>query len=91
MKQHIALVRGFFHFGNVIFHGLGHILDKIMEPFYQGDASRNQEGFGLGLALCRRIAMLHGSDLTVESTPGHGSTFTTLLQLHDDSQTPQPV
>ncbi len=67
------------------------ILDKIMEPFYQGDASRNQEGFGLGLALCRRIAMLHGSDLTVESTPGHGSTFTTLLQLHDDSQTPQPV
>jgi len=62
------------------------LLDKIMQPFFQGDASRNQEGFGLGLSLCRRIAALHGSDLTVESEPGAGSTFTTLLQLHDDSK-----
>lgn len=63
------------------------IHDKIMQPFYQGDTSRNQEGFGLGLSLCCKIAMLHGSNLTVESVPGEGSTFTTLLQLHDDSKT----
>ena len=67
------------------------IQDKIMQPFYQGDASRNQEGFGLGLSLCRRIAFLHGSDLTVESAPGQGCAFTTLLQLHDDSKTAQEV
>lgn len=67
------------------------IHDKIMQPFYQGDTSRNQEGFGLGLSLCCRIAMLHGSNLTVESVPGEGSTFTTLLQLHDDSKTGQQV
>lgn len=67
------------------------ILDKIMQPFFQGDASRNQEGFGLGLALCRRIALLHGSDLMVESASGKGTTFTTLLQIHDDSQTAQTV
>ena len=65
--------------------------DKIMQPFYQGDASRNQEGFGLGLSLCRQIALLHGSDLTVESAPGEGCTFTTLLQLHDDSKTAREV
>ncbi len=50
-------------------------LDKIMQPFYQGDASRNQEGFGLGLALCQKIAELHGAHLRVESTPGEGSCF----------------
>jgi len=61
--------------------------EKIMQPFFQGDASRNQEGFGLGLALCRRIAQVHGSELTVTGAPGAGSTFTTLLQLHDDSKT----
>lgn len=50
-------------------------LEKITRPFYQVDASRNREGFGLGLALCRRIALLHGSDLLVESAEGRGSRF----------------
>lgn len=50
-------------------------IEKIMQPFYQGDVSRNQEGFGLGLALCQRIAKLHGSELQVESVPGQGSRF----------------
>lgn len=67
------------------------IQDKIMQPFYQGDTSRNQEGFGLGLALCRRIAVLHGSELYLESTPGQGAVFTTFLQLHDDSKTGKDV
>ena len=50
-------------------------LDKITQPFYQGDSSRSQEGFGLGLALCQRIAALHGGALAVESEPGRGSRF----------------
>lgn len=50
-------------------------LDKLTRPFYQGDPSRSQEGFGLGLALCQRIAALHGGELTVESQPGRGSRF----------------
>lgn len=50
-------------------------LEKIMQPFYQGDFSRNQEGFGLGLALCQKIAALHGSELKVSSTVGEGSRF----------------
>ena len=50
-------------------------LEKIMQPFYQGDSSRNQQGFGLGLALCQKIAVLHGSELKVSSTVGEGSRF----------------
>ena len=67
------------------------IQDKIMQPFFQGDSSRNHEGFGLGLTLCSRIAQLHGSELQVHSEVGKGTTFTTLLQLYDDSQTASAV
>lgn len=50
-------------------------MKHIFEIFYQGDASRNQEGFGLGLALCQRIAELHHSKLSVESSLQEGSIF----------------
>ena len=49
--------------------------EHIFEAFYQGDSSRNQEGFGLGLALCQKIARLHHMKLAVESQPGTGTTF----------------
>lgn len=67
------------------------IQDKIMQPFYQGDSSRNHEGFGLGLSLCSRIARLHGSQLHVHSEAGQGAAFTICLQLYDDSKTPGVV
>lgn len=50
-------------------------LDKIFQAFYQGDDSRNQEGFGLGLSLCQKIAQIHGTVLSVESEEGRGSCF----------------
>lgn len=62
-------------------------LDKIMQPFYKIDRSRNREGFGLGLALCHRIARIHGSDVEISSAPGEGSVFTFHLQLSDDFKT----
>jgi signal transduction histidine kinase len=57
-------------------------LDKIFEEFYQVGASRTQEGTGLGLALTRRLVELHGGQLTVESEPGVGSTFTVTMPRH---------
>ena len=65
-------------------------LDKITEPFYRVDKARSREsgGAGLGLALCRRIAEVHGATLTVRSVFGEGTTveviFTTPLQVHDN-------
>ncbi len=51
-------------------------LDRIFDRFYQADASRHQDGAGLGLAFVRQIARLHGGDVAAESTPGAGSRFT---------------
>ncbi|HKV10428.1 MAG TPA: ATP-binding protein, partial [Thermoanaerobaculia bacterium] len=52
-------------------------LERIFERFHQvdGGLARGQGGTGLGLALARELARLHGGDVTVQSRLGHGSTF----------------
>ena len=67
-------------------------LTHITEPFYRTDKSRSRAegGAGLGLALCKRIATIHGGELQFESAPGKGTrvtvTFTTWKQLGDESE-----
>ncbi len=56
-------------------------LNLLFQPFKQLDSrlNRQYEGTGLGLALTRKLARLHGGDVTVKSTLGEGSEFTLLL------------
>ena len=58
-----------------------HQFKYLFEPFKQLDSELNRqyEGTGLGLALTRKLARLHGGDVTVESTSGKGSQFTLFI------------
>ena len=57
-------------------------LSKITEPFYMIDKSRSraQNGAGLGLALCQRIAELHNTALEYDSEVGKGTTVRIFLK-----------
>jgi signal transduction histidine kinase len=54
-------------------------LPRIWDRLYRGDRSRAERGLGLGLSLVRAYVRAHGGQVTAESTPGQGSTFTVLL------------
>jgi signal transduction histidine kinase/CheY-like chemotaxis protein len=59
----------------------GEKLESIFEPFVQVDRrlTSDQQGTGLGLSISRELARGMGGELTVESNPGSGSTFTLRL------------
>jgi signal transduction histidine kinase len=71
----------------VIDHGSGiksSELPYLFERFYRADSSRTKqdvEGYGLGLAIAKNIIDRHSGTITVNSTPGKGSTFTIKLPL----------
>ena len=53
-------------------------IPRLTERFYRVDRSRSRDtgGTGLGLAIVKHVTQRHGAELSIASTPGHGSTFT---------------
>ncbi len=63
-------------------------LDRVFERFYRRPESRAQEGFGLGLAIARRMTDVMGGEMGASSVEGQGSTFWVRLPLAEQSGTP---
>jgi len=66
---------------------------QIFQEFHQIDQGpgRKHEGTGLGLALTRRFAILHGGDVRVHSRPNQGSVFTLVLPAHASPPSRKPA
>lgn len=62
---------------------------KAMEPFYMADKSRSRKkgSSGLGLALCARIAEIHGAELKISSKLGQGTTVFAIFPKATPGQT----
>lgn len=60
-------------------------MEKIFDPFYSTKGVWGKDevtGTGIGLSICRNIALEHDGELTVESIVGIGTTFTLTLPVH---------
>jgi signal transduction histidine kinase len=63
-------------------------IERVFERFYRRDESRKQEGFGLGLAIARRMVDVMGGEIGAHSVEGDGSTFWVRLPAAQPCPTP---
>jgi signal transduction histidine kinase len=63
----------------------GEEIEKIFVPFYRGRNVSDKEGLGLGLAMVKEVAELHGGRILVHSEPNQGAIFSFLLPIHHRS------
>jgi two-component system sensor histidine kinase VicK len=63
-------------------------IGRIFERFYRGSGALQQEGFGLGLSIARRMVDVMGGEIGVDSKVGVGSTFWVRLRAAKPAATP---
>ena len=65
-------------------------ISTIFDRFQQVQQDSEIQGTGLGLDISQQLAIMHGSDIKIESTVGQGSTFSFLLPLATPEQIAEP-
>jgi PAS domain S-box-containing protein len=55
--------------------GIGIVAQDLPKIFHSFFTTKKQKGMGLGLSICESIMRAHGGRISVESTPGQGTTF----------------
>jgi signal transduction histidine kinase len=73
----------------------GHVppdqIGRLFDRFYRADASRSRAsgGAGLGLAIARQIALRHGGEIGIASSPGEGTRVWVRLPMNASPDDPQ--
>lgn len=85
-NDHLSSVNLFFSGEDIRIevHNTGDVIaenetDHIFQPFYRSASATATPGFGLGLALARRIVGLHKGTISVESSLSNGTVFNIIL------------
>jgi two-component system sensor histidine kinase KdpD len=61
--------------------------EELFEKFTRGRVESNSGGVGLGLAICRAVARLHGGDISAAASPTGGARFEVTIPLAEEGST----
>jgi signal transduction histidine kinase len=63
----------------------------LFDKFHRGKSAKNKPGVGLGLAICRAAARLHGGEIRALGNPGGGARFEITLPVQQQVVLPIPA